>query len=261
MEDDLNTSQMQDEVPAEDSAAEATTTDESEEVEANDAPIVDDTVAAPAADEPDEDTTVEEPAPVSRRENKRIAELTRKLAEANQQRPAQPSQPQISQIIGEGDYDLDQVNGLAQQYGEQRYKEGLAIANAQRFETRLEIDAPKVEAKYPVLNPRSEQFDPGIAEWSTQLYYKTVGLKPGSDGTFTVDNPNIRYEEFADGLMEAVETLATSRSVDSKQNLVKQAAQTGVRPTGGVKKQYAGTDPSKMTTEQLQAAINAQLGL
>jgi hypothetical protein len=260
MEDDLTTSQMQDEVPVDNSATDATTTDEPQEVDAVEEQT-EDTVEAPATDEPNEEEPVEEPAPVSRRENKRIAELTRKLAESNQQRVQQPTQPQPRQIIGEGDYDLDQVNGLAQQYGEQRYNEGLAIANAQRFETRLEIDAPKVEAKYPVLNPRSEQFDPGIAEWSTQLYYKTVGLKPGSDGTFTVENPNIRYEEFADGLMEAVETLATSKSADSKVNLAKQAAQTGVRPTGVAKKQYSGTDPSKMTTAQLQAAINAQLGL
>ena len=208
--------------------------------------------------------TEQEPEVVSRRENKRIAELTRKLQESNLNRPVQPQAPSASsQIIGEGDYDLNQVNDLARQYGDQRYTEGIKQANdSTLFMTRLELDAPKVESKYEQLNPRSDNFDPGIADYTTQMFYKTVGLKSRSDGTFTVDNPNIRYEEFVDGFMEAVDTLASSKAADAKVNLAKRTAQLGVRPTSVAKtSEYQGDDPNKMTLKQLQSRVNKELGL
>lgn len=208
--------------------------------------------------------TEQEPEVVSHRENKRIAELTRKLQEANLNRPTLPQAPSApSQIIGEGDYDLNQVNDLARQYGDQRFTEGIKQANdSTLFMTRLEIDAPKVESKYEQFNPRSDNFDPGIADYTTQMFYKTVGLKAKADGSFTVDNPNIRYEEFVDGLMEAVDTLASSKTADAKVNLTKQAAQLGVRPTSVAKTtEYQGDDPSKMTLKQLQARVNKELGI
>lgn len=219
-------------------------------------------VIAPAAEEPEApEPIVEEPQPVSHRENKRISELTRKLQEANQ-RPNQVNQPQSNQIIGEGDYDMDQVNDLAQQYGEQRYAEGIKQASDNTmFMTRLEIDAPKVESKYEQLNPNSDKFDPGIADYTTQLFYKTVGMKAKADGTFTVENTNIRYSEFIDGMMDAVDALASSRQADSKVNLAKQAAQTGVRPNAVTKNVYQGDDPKKMTIEQLRTKVNQGLGI
>lgn len=267
MDDDKTTSQTQDEVPAEESAAtgnqDLSNVDprlivEDEEEEKPEAQVV---ATEEPETPPEEEQPTAPPEPVtSHRENKRITELTKKLAESNT-RQQSPNQPQRTQIIGEGDYDLDQVNGMAQQYGEQRYNEGLQLANSLAFATRLEIAAPKIEARYPALNPQSDEFQAGIADWSTQLYYKAVGLKTKSDGSYTVDNPNIRYDEFVDGLMEAVDTLASSKSADTKQNLAKQAAQTGVRPNSIAKKQYAGDDPNKMTTDQLLKRVNAELGL
>lgn len=197
---------------------------------------------------PEEEVPEQVEEPVSRRANKRIQDLTRKLAEAQQQPQYQPRQQR--QIIGEGDYDLDQVNGMAEQYGAQRYQEGLAQANALAFSTRLEIDAPKVATKYGVLDQNSDNFDPGVAAFINESYLKTVGYDPQAG---SVQNNNIRYEEYVDGMMELVETLSQGKAADSTKNLAKQAAQTGVRPSG-VSKTYSGADPSKMTLEQLQAA-------
>ena len=286
MDEDKNPSQTQDDGQADQSAAsnstvnlenvdprliieEETTEENPQEAETpqEQEPEVVEPEEEPQAQTQEEETPNEQqPQTTSRRENKRIAELTKKLQEANQRQwqPNQQPQPQQQpqQIIQEGDYNLNEINGMAQQYGDQRYAEGIQQANnSNLFMTRLEIDAPKVETKYPFLNPRSDNFDPGIADWTTQMFYKTVGLKTKSDGTFSVDNPNIRYEEFVDGFMEAVETVATSKSADSKQNLIKQAAQTGVRPNTVVKKGYTGEDPNKMTLEQLRAKVNQELGI
>lgn len=230
--------------------------DESPELQATEEPkVVEDEVEeeAPEAevttesDERPEEEEQPEEVPVSRRANKRIQDLTRKLAEAHQ--PQQQPQTQ-RQIIDEGEYTPEEVNRLAQQHGEQQYSAGLAQANALAFSTRLEIDAPKVATKFPVLDQNSDNFDPGVSAFINESYLKTVGYDPNIG---TVQNNNIRYEEYVDGMMELVDTLSQGKQADSQKNLAKQAAQTGVRPSG-TRKTYDGADPSKMTLEQLQAA-------
>ena len=282
--DDQNPSQMQDDGQAEISAAQESNNtlnnvdsrllieDETEEQspEISEEEVIDEE-AEPNKIEEEKELPPEPEIQPSRRENKRILELTRKLQEANNQNNFnQPQQvnnnyQNPSQIIGEGDYDLDQVNELAQDYGNQRYNEGVKTAaelnNSLTFMTRLEFDAPKVEAKYDQFNPQSENFDPGIADYTNQLFYKTVGLKTKSDGTYSVENPNIRYSEFVEGLMEAVNTLASSKTADAKVNIAKQASQTGVRPNTVNKKVYQGTNPNEMTIEQLRQKVNEELGI
>jgi len=53
--------------------------------------------------------------------------------------------------------------------------------------------------------------------------------------------------------------ISLGRSVSSADNVKRQAAQTGVRPGGSSKAQYSGADPKKMTDEQLDAVIAAQM--
>lgn len=203
----------------------------------------------PEADEPEEP---EEPAPVSNRENERIRKLTEKLAQATN-RP-QPS-PQQSQVIDEGDYTLDEVNSRAQQYGDQRYNEGVQQAKAIEFKLGLKMETPIVAQKYDDLNPNSENFDLGQREFIDELYLKTVGY---DQQTGTVQRTDIGYEEFVDGFKNAVNRTASVKSADSSRNLAKQASQTGVRPNSVAKKTYDGTDPSKMSLEQLQSAALAE---
>lgn len=231
---------------------EATTEPVEQEVEATEEETTDveetEEVEAPVADEPIEEPEAPEPQP-SYRENKRIAELTRKLAEA--QHPAY-NPPQLPrQNIAEGDYDVDQLNGMFQQGTQEAYQAGLAQANAIGFTTDLKIEAPRVAQKYEFMNQDSEHFDPGAAALLNEKYLKIVGYNPNNG---TVQNNNIGYEEFIDAEVELAQLLNRSASADSSRNLAKQAAQTGVRPNSVNKKNYQGTDPSKMTLDQLQAA-------
>lgn len=201
------------------------------------------------ADEPEEEA---EPEP-SPRQNKAIERLTKKLAEAKAQAP-QRQAPQ-GPIIGEGDYDLDQVNQMAREYGDSRYNEALQQAQAIEFKLGLKVEVPVVTQKYPELNPNSDKFDLGRRQFIDELYLKSVGYNEQSG---TVQRSDIGYEEFVDGFMEAVDRSASVKAAESSKNLAKQASQTGVRPNSIAKKAYDGADPSKMTLEQLQAAALAE---
>jgi hypothetical protein len=208
-------------------------------------------------EEPEEvEPEPEEPAPVSHRENKRIQDLTRKLAESNRTQPSQP-QPS-SQIIGEGDYDLDQINQLARDHGDARYNEALERSRAIEFKLGLKVEAPIVAQKYDELNPKSDNFDLGRREFIDELYLKSTGY---NEKTGTVQRTDIGYEEFVDGIMDMVDRSASAKSADTTKNLAKQASQTGIRPNSVAKKTYQGTDPKKMTDDQLRQAINASLGI
>lgn len=210
--------------------------------------------------------------PVSRRESKRIEQLLDKLNqyEQGQMQPrrqgrpqGQPQkQPNGQQIIPEGEYDLNEINGMAQQYGERLFQMGLSQAqaynNATTFATRLEIDAPKVMDKYAFLDesPDNEDFNPGAAGFIGKMYLYAAGYDPT---TGVAQNPDLRFDEFVDGFMDVVELISTGQLADSTRNVARKAAQTGVRPGGVTKPAYQGDDPRKMTDEQLDAAIRSGL--
>ena len=215
------------------------------------------------AQDPVEEPEEEPDPPVSRRESKRIKQLLDKL-DQHDERQMQQRQPQRQpsrQIIPEGEYDLDQVNSMAQEYGQQLYKQALTEAQAYNiantFATRLEIDAPKVSSRHQFLDEDSKEFNPGATDFINRMYLKTVGY---DQNTGVVQNQDLRYGDFVDGFMDVVELVATGRTAESTKNVARQAAQTGVRPGGVAKPDYRGDDPRRMTDDQLDAAIKAGLG-
>lgn len=214
--------------------------------------------------ETEEEEEKEEP-PVSRRESKRVNQLLDKLAKAEQSTaPArrEASERKGKQIIPEGEYDLEQINGMAQDYAQELYNQGLSQAQAYNiantFATRLEIDTPKVSSKYKFLDTDSDDFNPGPADFINRTFLKMVGYDPK---TGVVQNQDIRYHEFVDSFMDVVELVSAGRVADSTKNVARKAAQTGVRPGGVAKTAYQGDDPRQMTDDQLEAAIAEGLGL
>jgi hypothetical protein len=81
----------------------------------------------------EEEGEQEEEKPVSRRESKRIQALLDKFAQSdearfgNRNQPA-PRKPDGTQIIPEGEYDIEQINEMAKEYGQTLFKEGLSQA-------------------------------------------------------------------------------------------------------------------------------------
>lgn len=207
--------------------------------------------------EPEEEVAQEEaPQPVSNRENLRIQKLIEKMKQ-------QPQQPEVPQATGldyntalEADPEtIKQLETDRQAASQAAYLQGLEQAKSIQFHTRLEIDAPKVEAKYPVLNPQDkENFNPALADAVNSWYLKTVGF---DQQTGAVATPDVRYAEFVEGIMELGEVIGTKKAVVAAKNVAKQARTTGIRPDGSsAKKLDLNKRPDQMTDEELDAYLS-----
>jgi hypothetical protein len=207
-------------------------------------------------EEPQAPEPVEAP-PMSRREQLRVADLLKKYPDLKQE-PAKVAGVDFRNKVEADDDTYKTLEDTTQQYGQAQFNAGLEQAKSIQFHTRLEIDAPRVEAKYPRLDPNSEQFDKEAANDMYAMYTRMTGYDAQND---TVAHPNIRWIDFADAQMNLARRIAAEQSVESSKNIAKQAAQTGLRPDGSTsKKLNLNKAPGQMTDEELKAVI-AQAGM
>lgn len=213
------------------------------------------------AEEESEEEEVEEPK-LSPRAEKRIEQLKIKslIADIKQKSAPAPSiKPELdysSALEAEPEV-LAQFEQDRQNYGQANYQAGLEQAKAIQFTTRLEIDAPKIESKYPVLNKDSEDFNPAVADALNEMYLSSVGY---DRETGLVANPNIRYADYIEGIMELVDRTAATKTQKSAKNIARQAAQTGLRPDGSKAKSLnLSKAPEDMSDEELNAFISKNL--
>ena len=209
---------------------------------------------APEEPEVQEEVKNEEPAP-SRREQLRIQQLLKKYGPP-QERPAPSQRPDALNYQEALDADpevIKQLEADRQATGQSQYNEGLKRAEYLNWNTSLKIDAPQVESKYPVLDPKSPEFHPAAADAINQWYLNMSGF---DNATQTVNNPNIGYADFVEGFMELVQETAGQKNAQTVKNVAKQAASTGLRPDGSsAKRMDLSKDASAMTLEELYASI------
>lgn len=218
---------------------------------------------AEEAEEAQEETAEEETEekPPSRRETLRIQQLLGKYGPP-------PERPQPSQSSSQLDYQqleadpelIKQLEDDRKATGQAQYNAGLEQAKSIQFHTRLEIDAPRVEAKYNFLDTSDkEHFDPVRANAMNTLYLQATGYDAGDPERGvpeSVQNPNIRYKDFVEAQMEFAEALLADKQVQTSKNIVKQTAQTGLRPDGSSAKRLNLNQSEKtMNLEELYAAI------
>jgi hypothetical protein len=207
--------------------------------------------------EPEEETAQEEaPQPASPRENLRI----QKLLERMKQAPVQPEPVKATGIDYGTALDADpeviqQLEADRQAASQTAYSQGLEQAKSIQFHTRLELDAPKVEGKYAVLNPEdSESFNPALANAVNTWYLQTAGYDPA---TGSVTNSDIRYADFVESIMELGEVIGAKKAAVAAKNVAKQARSTGLRPDGSSAKRLDLTKrPDQMTDEELDAFLS-----
>lgn len=253
MAEDKSTSQPTDEEELQEPAAEEATTEEELDSPAEE---LDEEQPQTEPEAPEGEEEQPEALKPSARENLRIREV---LAKLKQQPPAQqPFQAQGMDYRQELDADptvVQQLEADRQRATQEAYSHGLRQAEAVQFHTRLEIDAPKVEAKYPILDKDSPQFNPAAADAINTWYLQSAGFNPQTN---MVSNPNVRYSEFVEGIFELANGIAGEKVVKTAQNVAKQVASTGLRPDGSSAKRLdLSKDPDAMTDEELDAAINA----
>lgn len=200
----------------------------------------------------------EETPPVSRREQLRIQDVLKKLqAKEESQTPQLQTKALDYQAALDADPEVvQQLETDRRQYGEAYFQQGLSQARSMQFHTRLEIDAPRVEAKYPQLDKNAADFNPVLADTVNQMYLSAVGYDKDTD---TVRSADIRYADYVESLFELADEIATVKTAATSRNIATQAAQTGIRPSGTTAKMDLTKAPSQMTDEELQAVISAAI--
>lgn len=208
----------------------------------------------PVVPEGEEEEPEEEPKP-SRREQLRINKLLEKYGD-----PESPKPRKVENALDyekELDADPETIKRLQEDrenYSKDLYQQGLEQTKSIQFHTRLEIDAPRVEAKYPQLDKNSDEFNPVLAETVNKMYLSTAGydLESGK-----VQNANIRYADYVESLFELADEMGMKKVAESRKNITKQAGSTGLRPDGSAPKRLnLNKAPQDMTDEELNAVIN-----
>lgn len=201
----------------------------------------------------------------SRREQLRVTQLLAKMREDQQTvTPASPTVPSAPKAPeGSIDYDKDlegadpetirRIKEDRERTSQFAYQQGLEQTKSIRFHTRLEIDAPQIETKYPQLDKTSDKFKPQLANAINQMYLSAVGYDPKSD---KVQNPDIRYKDYVESIFELGHEIGTEEARAATVEVKKQAAQTGLRPGAQQAKTLnLNKIPSQMSDEELDAII------
>lgn len=208
----------------------------------------------------DEDEEEETKKP-SRRESLRIQQLLDKLKDDDTSAPTKSKSSKALKYDDELDADeevIKKLNDDRENYGNDKYRQGMDEAyRFNSFETRLEVDAPRVEAKYPQLDKGSDQFNPVLAQAINLRYLQMVGFDGKNKSVRTAD---IRYADFVEAEFELASEIAGVEIEKSTTNIKKQAAKAGLRPGGSSSKRLnLNKAPSEMTDAELDAVISASI--
>lgn len=203
----------------------------------------------------------EDEKPASRRENLRIQQLLDRIKE-DSPRPKPVESLDYEKELDADEETLKRLQTDRDTTGQQYYQQGLDQAKSLMFRTRLEIDAPKVEAKHPELDKDSDKFNPTLADAINRMYLSTVGFQPGDEkkGTAeTVQDAGLRYSTYVESIFELATEIAGEQTQESKKNITKQASKMGIRPDGSsAKKLNLNKHPGDMTDEELDAMLASQ---
>lgn len=242
---------MNEEILSEDVISE----EEPEQIEETTEEVVEETEEEVEEEAQAEETEPEaEPEKPSRRESLRIQKLLSELKNRSPEPKSTVNGLDYNTALDADQEVISQLEADRRGYGDKRYNEGLQQVESIQFHTRLELDAPKVENKYPQLNPNDkEHFNPATADAVNNLYINAVGYDPN---TRLAQNGNIRYADFVDGIMELADEIAGDKTTKATKNIAKQAAKTSIRPDGSTSKRLdLNKAPQAMTDEELEAVI------
>lgn len=132
-------------------------------------------------------------------------------------------------------------------------REGVEQINSKLWETNFDIDGERVMAKY------EDKLTPDIEQDLVQGYISFIGMTKDEKGRISIQKPNVRFKDYAEAEFAKMERYADLRQAESSDNIVKQAAKTGTRPTSQGRSSTAGhgfdpDDPAgsvkRMTSKQ-----------
>lgn len=202
--------------------------------------------------EPEEETEEEE-KPISRREKLRVVDLLNKGVTLPSVTPPVTDALDYEKELEADPETIRKLQEDRQTASEAMYRKGVEQANSIRFHTRLEIDAPRIETKYPQLDKTSDEFHPVLAHAINTMFLSAAGFDVKTD---TVQNADLRYADYVESIFELANEIAGEKVESSSKKIAKQAAQAGLRPDGSsTKKLNLNKPPEQMTDEELDARI------
>lgn len=245
----------------EDSEAEEKEEEEQEEEKPDD---------AEEEDSEDEEEEKEEEKPISRRKQARLDKLAKIFetiqsgedAEEEPQKPKKPEGIKYDEELEADDETIKRLDDDREKFGQEMYLQGLAQANAIKqqqeafeFKQMLTREEDRVREKYPFMNPDDEEhFKPEITESLVKDYLHFTQFDPQ---TKTAKTP-VNYFDYIEARVQQAEALAEEMVSETKKNVVKQAANTGLRPSGSApSKSFDLTKaPEDMSDEELDAVLD-----
>lgn len=220
-------------------------------------------VEEPEAPEPDAPEETEAP-PMSRREQLRVQDLLKKYPNLNQPE-TKVQAPNFRDKIQADEDTFRLLEETTQDFGRNLLEEATARSNYSTWHRFLQLDDKTVTAAHPELDKNNqEKFHPALADAINRKYLQQVGFNPGNPEQGippSVQNPSISYADFVESELEYAQEMASMLAEDSRRNIAKQAANTGIRPDASTPKRLnLNKPPEQMSDEELKAAI-AQSGL
>lgn len=212
------------------------------------------------AEEGETEESEEEKRPPSRREQLRINQLLDRYGHPDDRKTDREQQGiNYRDMIDADDEVIQKLERASKEFGTEQFNSGLQEANKVKWETRLEIDSPRVAEKYPQLDKDSDDFNPGVANSINQLYLSAVGY---DKTTGNVREPNMRYADYVDAFFELVDEAASRKTETARKNVTRQASRTGIRPSGTTARTTLDLNkaPAAMTDKELDAAMQ-KMGL
>lgn len=234
--------------------------------ESPEAPVETPQEEAPAEEEPKEETPEEqpeeEPKPPSRREQLRVQDLLKKYPNLASQEPVKT--PNFREKVAADEDTYKVLEDTTRDFGQELASEVTARANYTTWHRFLQADDRVISQKYPELDKNSDKFYPAVADAVNSRYLQFVGYNPGDPARGippSVARPDVSYADYVEADMEYARELASMMAEDSRRNIAKQAASTGIRPDASTPKRLnLNKPPEQMTDEELKAIIS-QAGL
>lgn len=107
-----------------------------------------------------------------------------------------------------------------------------AVTQNQEY-IKTELWKRDIKTDLSLVKDKLDRLDPSDARAIDKEYLLYSGYDPQSG---RVANPTIGYAEFVEAQIDRANKIASNLNVRTQQNVAKQAAQTGLRPTGGASK-------------------------
>lgn len=212
-------------------------------------------VETPEPAEPEPEEPEPEEKPPSRREQLRIQQVIAKAKSGGfTPRVEAPKGIDYAQTLDADPETIKKLEDDRKQMVDAERASSVRQAEAIQFRTLLEIDTPKIETKYPLFNSQDkENFNPAVSDAVNSWYLATVGWDPQTN---LVQNANVRYGDFVEGVMELAKEIADQKVSSTSKNIARQSAQTGIRPDGSqAKRLNLNQAPENMSDEELKAII------